>query len=280
MQTRFEVFRATLFSTAMAGAFTLGASAPAMADVFAFGQTGASGQYASFGSLEVGTASGTTNISTNGNQGWLTPQLNSGQTHSAGVNGSTNYLAGGCGTNNGCQRAQDHDNFFVFNLSKIKGPVTTATLAVAAGKIVIDGTSGSARYNIYDLGTNVDVATKNTNSLLASPTNPDAPLYTALTHTGALIGQIKFTASDTGGVFDIALNDLGLRDLNYDITHGITNFAIGGSVDPAAAGLTDPSPPPDPPPSAPSPLPGVGVLQSLGLLGFLAFAAARARFRA
>jgi hypothetical protein len=272
VQTRFEVYRATLFSTAMAGALTLGVSAPASADLFAFGQTGASGQYFSYGSLEVSTNGVKSTISTEGHQGWLTPQINSGQSHPTGSEngGSTNFLAGTCGATNNCEKAVDHDNYFVFSLANIKTPVTTATLSLKAGQVV-----GTGYYNIYD-------ATPLANELLAGPESGNTPLYQKLTTSGALIGFALFTDSDTGGSITVTLNDLGLRDLNYDIAKGVGNFAIGGSVsspDPDPA--KDPFPPPvDPPPSAPSPLPGVGLLQFLCLLGFLAFAAARARFRA
>jgi len=260
--------RAFLLSTALASVLSLGASVPAMAavtDVFAFGQTGQGQTYASYGQLELGTGSGPAipNISTNGNQGWVTDALNSGQSHTAGANGSTTYTAGSCGTASGCLLAQNHNNYFVFSLAGIKGPVTTATLALAAGNVV-----GSGYYNIYD-------ATPLAGQLLNGPASPSG-LFSQLTTQGALIGNIQFTASDTGGTFDITLNALGLRDLNYDIAHHYANFAIGGAVT-----TPDPASPSDPfpPPSAPSPLPGVGLLQSLGLLGLLAFAAARARSR-
>jgi len=264
MSSRFPA-RTFLLSTALASVLSLGASAPAMAavtDVFAFGQTGKSGQYASYGTLELGTASGSSNISTNGNQGWVTDALNQNQSHTGGVTGSTNYIAGSCGSAN-CPQAQNHNNYFVCSLANITGPVTTATLALAAGNVV-----GSGYYNIYD-------ATPLAGQLLNGPASPSG-LFSQLTTQGALIGNIQFTASDTGGTFDITLNALGLRDLNYDIAHHYANFAIGGAVT-----TPDPASPSDPfpPPSAPSPLPGVGLLQSLGLLGLLAFAAARARSR-
>ncbi len=167
-------------------------------------------------------------------------------------------------------KATDHNNYFVFSLANIKGPVTTATLALAAGKVVVDGTGVTAWYNIYD-------ATSLSSTLLAGPVSANAKLYNQLTTQGALIGNIQFTSSNSGGTFDITLNGLGIRDLNYDIAHGIANFAIGGAVTtPNPASPSDPFPPP----SAPSPQPGVGLLPSLGLLGFLIFAAARARFRA
>ena len=89
-------------------------------------------------------------------------------------------------------------------------------------------------------------------TLLAGPTGSTADLYNHLTTQGALIGQIKFTDDDTGKqLSNIDLNDLGLRDLNYDIAHGVANFAIGGAVTtPDAASPSDPFPPSpiDPPP--------------------------------
>ncbi len=272
MQPRFSVFRAALFSTALASVSTLGGSAPAKADLFAFGETGAvtTGEtYAgSLGELDIKTKSGAkAAINTGGNQGWLS---NAGLSHAAGANGSPNYLAGNCSSGAGCQKAQDHDNFFVFSLAQFNknDRVSSATLHLNAGNVV-----GTGFYDIYD--TSLKVA----NTLLAGVTSPDGTDYTSLTTTGALIGHISFTSSATGGVFNIALNDLGIRDLDYDIATGAGIFAIGGSVDAAQAAATDPFPPGPIPPSAASPLPGVGILQSLGVLGLLGFAAARARFR-
>ena len=264
--------RACLLSTALASVLTLGASAPAMADVFAFGQTGKQLKYESLGELDLGSAG---SIGTNGNQGWVTDALNSGATHTAGAaqGASTTYTAGACSGANQCQKATNHNNYFVFSLAGIKGPVTTAKLDLNWGQVV-----GTGYYNIYD-------ATDLSSTLLAGPTGSTPDLYNHLTTQGALIGQIKFTDDDTGKqLSNFYLNDLGLRDLNYDIAHGVANFAIGGAVTtPDAASPSDPFPPspidPPPPPSAPSPVPGVGLLQALGLLGLLAFAAARARSR-
>jgi len=262
-------FRPFLLSTALASVLSLGASAPAMADVFVFGQTGKGQKYAAEGQLEIGTGSGSPvqTIGTGGNQGWVTDTLNSGESHTGGLNGSTNYIAGSCGATN-CAHAQNHNNYFVFSLAQIKGPVTTATLALQAGNVV-----GAGYYNIYD-------ATPLAGQLLNGPESPSG-LFGELTTKGALIGQVQFTQGNTGGQLVLTFNTLGIRDLNYDIAHGIENFAIGGAVTDPAAKLTDPFPPPnDPSPSAPSPLPGVGLLQAFGVVGLLAFAAARARTRA
>ena len=266
--------RACLLSTALASVLTLGASAPAMAVVpvnlpnaYIFGGTGGAQDY---GTLDLGSSS----ISTGGNQGYVSTDVNSPYQQQGGLGHNTNYMAGSCGnasgSSTGCREAPDHNNYFVFSLAGIKSPVKAATLVLKEGAV-----GGSGYYNIYD-------ATALSDQLLKGPKSGNvtgatgATLYQNITTTGAMIGEQSFNENHLQNEFKIDLNPEGLRDLNYDITHGIKYFAIGGTVTtPGFAPASDPSPPP----SAPSPLPGVGLLQFLCLLGFLAFAAARARVR-
>ena len=191
-------------AAASAGLMAAFVAAPAWAtpDNYAFG-------YSVYDNAESLTLNGATPILTNGVQGWVSD----GALNTGGPDNNTNYIAGTC-----CFGAGNvYADYFVFSLSGVTGPVTSAALSISPYTITQDFT-----FVLHD-------ATPFVGSL-SDASSPNPTLYSQL-GTGAILGSFAVTPSETGGpplVFN--LNATGIQDLNADILAGGTQFAISGTV--------------------------------------------------
>jgi hypothetical protein len=177
------------------------AAAPAHAtpDSYAFG-------YSYYDGNEYLTLNGSTQILTNGVQGWVSPTASN-------PDGNTNYIVGTC-----CLGSGDvFSNYFVFNVSGVTGPVTSAALTISPQNIINNFT-----YVLHDATAYA--------ALLSDAPSPNPALYTDLAQ-GPILGSFSVTtASNYAPSITFTLNSTGISDLNSIIDSGGSTFAISGTV--------------------------------------------------
>ncbi len=192
-------------AAAVAG-LAIAAAGPASAQ-YAFGYS----QHDGGETLTLGTGSGPLVLDTNGFQGWVS----TGYANTAGPDSNTNYIVGDLGGGN------LFNDFFVFDISRLTGPVSSVTLSLNPQQITAPLTFRLGGANQV-LGSLYDAA------------SPDSSLYTAL-ESGRWYGLFGLDPNTSfGGPLSFSLNGNAIADLNADIANGDQYFAIGGTVDPAA----------------------------------------------
>lgn len=122
-----------------------------------------------------------------------------------------NYIAGYCANCGGYL----YNNFFVFDISGVTAPVTSATLTLDSFDV-----AAPLQYTLVDYTGNVD-------TLLNS--SSDAGIYADL-GTGVTYGGDLVSTSYTTKSF--ALNGAFLTNLNAAIAAGETRFVVGGTTAP------------------------------------------------
>lgn len=122
-----------------------------------------------------------------------------------------NYIAGFC---NNCG-GHYYNNFFVFDISHLTAPVTSASLTLNNFDV-----TAPLQYTLVDYKGSID-------TLLTS--SGDAGIYTDL-GTGASYGGDLVSTGFVNQTF--ALNGAFLTDLNAAIAAGQTRFVIGGTTAP------------------------------------------------
>lgn len=188
-------FRASMLVAASALLF--GASAHAMeGDAYIFGSSDTSSSNA---------------LQLNGSQ--VVQATNSGWYRDDAMHmpSNQNYIAGFC---NNCG-GHYYNNFFVFDISGVTSPVTSASLTLNSFDV-----TAPLQYTLVDYTGNVD-------TLLNS--SSDAGIYADL-GTGATYGGDLVSTSFTNQTF--ALNGAFLTDLNAAIAAGQTRFVVGGTTAP------------------------------------------------
>jgi PEP-CTERM motif len=119
---------------------------------------------------------------------------------------TTNYIAG----TDGAARFRD---FFVFDLTDIRDPVSSATLRIWTG----DVRGSSNAFSFYDVSTPVDVLVRGGMGLKA--------VFEDLGTGEVLGGQYKLASDDSNMFPDFVLNEVGVTNLNAAVG-GL--WAIGG----------------------------------------------------
>lgn len=124
-----------------------------------------------------------------------------------------NYLAAQRSPNPGDE--WELRNFFTFDLSSVDGVVVSASLRLFTADYFGDA---SELYEVYDVSTSISTLTLGGSDL--------SDVFNDL-GTGSLYGSRSYTASDAGGISDIALNSLAISDLNSALGGEI---ALGGKI--------------------------------------------------
>ncbi len=127
------------------------------------------------------------------------------------------------------------NNYFIFDISSLTEPVTSASLNYEYGAIY-----GTGTYRIFD-ATPLSLLSE-----LYTPTMSSTDLMNAL-QKGTPIGSAWFVDNSNYGLLTVNLNSNGIAALNSAISHETQYFSIGGTVSPVA----------------PAPLAGGGVLAAL-----------------
>jgi hypothetical protein len=143
--------------------------------------------------------------------------LNSGHYDNLGGSIFTNYQAGFDGFNN--NPLSEVRNFFAFDLSDLRGPITSATLTIPSNPFGIgyNNTSGSdsITYTNWDVSTSVDDLGDGTNGLSTfADLGSGEKFGSALVHEGDLVTTVTLDAA--------ALDALAAAEGEQ--------FAIGGSA--------------------------------------------------
>ena len=144
----------------------------------------------------------------------------------------------------------DHHDFFVFDLSNVLGPITSAQLSIGNPSNGFgDGSpAGTSSLSIWDVSTPI--------STLIADGSGQIGIFNDL-GSGTLFASRTVSAADDGTQVLISLNSSGLAALSA--AEG-GKFAVGGSLSVSSA-----------------PEPGSLVLLASGLAGFLALARRRCR---
>ena len=145
---------------------------------------------------------------------------NSGWYSAAGFHSSDNlnYAAGVCCSVN--PPVNDKHDYFVFNLSNVSGPITSATLSIFNpnnGFYTNNGASGGL-YQTWDVSTPLS-------TLKAGQTNATS-IYTDL-GSGTLFGSVLVGPSDDNAFVNITLDSAAIAAINA--SEG-SQFAVGGSL--------------------------------------------------
>ncbi len=216
-----KISRAAAGAAALALSVMGSTSAMATTGIFAY-----SNEMAGFLNTNISS------ISDNYVQGWAADTEGS----NGGPNGNTNYISGvdinGDGTGN-------YNNYFVFDISSLTAPVTSAALHVYTETIF-----GSGTYSIVDASRLA--------SQLYNTSVTGSSLYTALAQ-GTQIGSFAFNDGQSGQWIDVTFDSAGLAALNSRIAGEAATFAVSGTVGPVGSSG----------PTAPAPLAGGGVLAAL-----------------
>jgi len=169
--------------------------------------------------------------------------LGSGNYDETGAHDPANpfYLAGVCGSSDACLGDDlARRDFFTFDLGGVTGPVTAAMLSIFNPAATVLPGSGlpvapgyisdmaSLTYGLFEQSASA-TAIQNTTQSLA--------IYAGL-GSGNLLGTTSVSAADDGQFVNIALDALGIADVNA-AAGGM--FAIGGSVSPAPATVPEPA---------------------------------------
>lgn len=153
-----------------------------------------------------------------------------------------NYIVGQCVTS-GCGTAGEYRNFFVFDISALRQPVTSLALRLFS----YDVTLSSGNYYLNDVTSPIDSLVDGTGGVAAFNDFGGGVNY------GFRFFQ---SATDSDQFFDIGLNDAAVAGLNAAIAGGAAQWAIGGAF---TAGDV-------PVPPAPIPLPPSAALLLGGLV--------------
>ena len=189
------------------------------------------------------TLDGVTTL-TASNTGWYTD---------AGQHDATNpnYIAGVCGSDDFCNGDNTiRNDYFVFDLSGVVSPVSTAVISIYQNPLPEGGYISSADHITY---TNYDVSTNYLDLIASHDTASD--IYSDL-GSGTQYAQTIISNQSDGTYIQVTLDAAALSAINSNL--GAT-FAIGGSVDQAV----------NPPPVSGAPEPGVWALMlgGIGMLG-------------
>jgi hypothetical protein len=108
-------------------------------------------------------------------------------------------------------------NFFVFDLSTVTDPVTSATLRLWNPELNVF--PGTATYTLHEVTTSIPTLTAGTGGVAAFNDLGDGPAF----------GSISVSAADAGTFLLINLNAAGLAALNANLGG---SFALGGELIP------------------------------------------------
>lgn len=216
----------SLFSWVAVGSMLLGA-APAGAFVFGFSEPS--------GSNVIVTDQGTMPVLVSG---WYRQTGSDAGNHSSS---NPNYIVG----RNEIERAV-FNNFFVFDVSGLDGPISTATvqLATFGVNLSFDG-SDPVTYSLFDVSTAM-------NELVADQSNR-GDIWSDL-GSGSLYGSRSYTGADENTTQSIVLSAAAIAAINDAWQAEARNFAMGGTL---SAAVTTPEP-------------ATAAVLGLGLAGLLA----------
>jgi hypothetical protein len=174
--------------------------------------------YTPFGNQEL-ILNGTTILRAT-TTGWY-DQTGTNDTNGPGI---SNYIAGVCGSSDACSGNNfNYNDFFVFNLASVVGPITSAQLSI--GNPTTDGyvnPAPSEVYNSWDVSTSI--------ATLIAAQSGQLGIYNDL-GSGVLFGSTTVTAAADGTQVLINLDAAALTAIQA--AEG-GSWAIGGSVNSAA----------------------------------------------
>jgi hypothetical protein len=155
---------------------------------------------------------------------------------------NTNYIVGQNET-----AGAVFNNFFVFGLDGLEGPISSATLNVFSHGVTTSWDNAeTVTYSLYDVGTDLS-------DLLAENSNR-GDIWTDLA-SGVLYGARNYTDADSSTVTSIPLNAAAVAAINAALQQQASGFALGGTLAPVT---TTPEP-------ASLAMLGVGLLGLAGL---------------
>lgn len=161
------------------------------------------------------------------NQGWWSNEH-------VNLAGNVSYLVGQYTDDNG--KVGDMNNFFVFDISTLNEPVTSAVLQLQSFNAIAGVGVTTILYSLFDVTTEISVLNQKGAPVLA--------IYNDL-GSGTYYGS-EPVATDLpmGGLVEVTLNAAGLVDLNKAIGDDARYFAIGGTLSftPVAAPTSNPVP--------------------------------------
>jgi hypothetical protein len=129
----------------------------------------------------------------------------------------TNYVVGEAGA------FPPENNFFVFNISQLTGPVTSASISINTE----DQEGGPHLYTLFHVATAVDILV----TLDQSPGPTGIAIHNDL-GSGIQYGSRNYPGGEDFTVQTIALNADFLTELNAAIDSDASLFAIGGTLNP------------------------------------------------
>lgn len=186
----------------LAAASLLVAAIPSSAD-FLYGISGQSAE-------NKLTVNGTIELMSGANQGWWSAT-------EANQASSTNYVVGQINDSESLT-----NNFFVFDISDLTGPVTSAVLQLQFYNAFSSVGAATILYSLFDVSTEIAVLNNNQGT--------NAAIYDDL-GSGKRYGSFALsTGLAIGDVVVLTLNSDGLADLNAAIAAQADHFAIGGTL--------------------------------------------------
>lgn len=153
---------------------------------------------------------GVTELKSGKNQGWWSDIVPNGATN-------FNYFVGSL-----AGESKVRNNFFVFDISDLSAPVTSAVLQLQVWDVFSSAGAATVLYSLFDVTTSAAILNNN------EGTNEE--IFNDL-GSGKHYGSFAIpTGLATTDVVTMALNSAALADLNAAILSNAENFAIGGTL--------------------------------------------------